>query len=738
MAWRFLFLAALAILLTHSGLAPAAELPGWQTMRVIHQEGSPDRMVVARLDGDACDRVIVVNTRQSRLDIYRWLPEPKRSKSPPPADPLRPNELPMAPEWSHDELDLDELPADVVVHDLDDDGTLELIVLVSSRNQVMIYRHDATNDWKRSQHWDLLPGSTTGKGHLMLLRHIGAGKHELLISYEQGIQTLDLETGSRPAWLVPREQRGRRDWALADLDGDGDDDLVEWSAIARQEIRWYECVDGKLLPAQALHEHGVQGFGVLRRERAAAELLLLGGAQEGLLKRYQLAPGEESDLGRRDALPMPGGAKAAWCGMRLPGAAHGKRRGGERRVIVAADTAQPRLRVHELGPNGWLAEDSFPTVSNIRALVAPAAEPQTLIVWTKDAADLYTSRWETGRLTYPQAMTPDDATGARKIIALDTVGETTWWAQRVGSHLDLYVWPADEKQAKKTRFPDLGAKLEKVVWLGGLRLLVQDAYATSAKLAVLKDGKASLSEPAHLSKVDLSEFSLYPGKDADSPPRLGRLTDGVLQWLADDLHPTDQTMLPDGQKLASFIALPNNEAWALEQGAEFIHRLKPDKAGVLRVGESIKPPHGTALRNDPVLGLVLIDTDRIVRLSKGRPNELKLLDSIDSRVGRPSGVKEATIHRFFTTDVNGDGQDEVILCDDRRHQLTVLVRTDKQLKPALSWPVFEDQTYPYGGQGDALVTEPRLVVGLDADGDGRQDLALLSQDRLLIYLAEER
>jgi hypothetical protein len=136
--------------------------------------------------------------------------------------------------------------------------------------------------------------------------------------------------------------------------------------------------------------------------------------------------------------------------------------------------------------------------------------------------------------------------------------------------------------------------------------------------------------------------------------------------------------------------------------------------------------------------LVLIDTDRIVRLSKGRPNELKLLDSIDSRVGRPSGVKEATIHRFFTTDVNGDGQDEVILCDDRRHQLTVLVRTDKQLKPALSWPVFEDQTYPYGGQGDALVTEPRLVVGLDADGDGRQDLALLSQDRLLIYLAEER
>jgi hypothetical protein len=715
--------------------AAAEDLQGWQGMRVIHQEGSPDRMIVARLDDSGRDQLIVVNTRQSRLDVYRWQPADKREKAPA-LDPLRPNELPMAPEWAHHEIDLDELPADVIAHDMDADGKSELLVLTSSRNQVLVYKQESPDRWKRQSHWDLLAGSVAGKGHLMLLRHRGKDRHEVLISFEQGIQVLALEPGSRPAWLSPRESRSRKDWALADLDGDGEPDLAEWSAIARQEVRWYESSKGSLLPAQSLHEHNVQGFGVLRRTDGPAELLLLGGTQDGLLRRYQMARGDASALGRRDALPMPGGAKAAWCGAKLD----------DRTVIVAVDSTQPRLRVHELGPSGWLAEQSYPTMSNIRVLASPVAEPGTLLLWIKDAAELYKSKWDSGRITYPQAMSAEE-TGTRRILALDTVGDTTWWAQRVGSHVDLYVWEPGNKEPQKTCFADLGAKIEKVVWLGDKRLLVQDAYGTSAKVVSLKDDKVVTADPPHLAKVDVAEFSLFPspakpkkGEKQDksaSKFRVGRLTDGVLQWLADDLHATDQTMLPDGQKLASFIALPDGEAWALESGGSFIHRLKPDKAGVLRVAESIKPPHGASLRQDAVLGLVLIDTDRIVRLSEGSPYELKLIDSIDSRVGRPSGVKEATIHRFFTTDVTGDGQDEIILTDDRRHQLTVLERTDKELKSLLSWQVFEDVSYPYGGQGDSLVTEPRAVLGLDADGDGLQDLVLLSQDRLLIYMAND-
>jgi hypothetical protein len=304
--------------------------------------------------------------------------------------------------------------------------------------------------------------------------------------------------------------------------------------------------------------------------------------------------------------------------------------------------------------------------------------------------------------------------------------------QRVGADLDLYVWPEKAEKAELTKFPGVGAKTDKALWLGGKRLLVQQAYAAGAKLIELDGTKLKTTEPAHLAKVDLAEFELY---DVGGELKPGRMTDGALQWLAADLHPTDQVMLPEGQRLASYVPAKGGEAWALEQGDGFIDRLKPDSAGVARVASRINPPRGSALRDDPLLGLLLIDQDRIVRLSRGRPVELKLIDSIDSRVGRPSGVKEATIHRLQVTPVLKADEDDVVLCDDRRHQLTVLARAADGLKPLLSWQVFENLAYPYGDDKESEVVEPRLVLAFDADGDGRRELAMLCQDRLVIYMA---
>jgi hypothetical protein len=34
-----------------------------------------------------------------------------------------------------------------------------------------------------------------------------------------------------------------------------------------------------------------------------------------------------------------------------------------------------------------------------------------------------------------------------------------------------------------------------------------------------------------------------------------------------------------------------------------------------------------------------------------------------------------------------------------------------------------------------MVPEPRRIAGLDADGDGDRDLAMISQDRLVVYLS---
>ena len=740
---RFSILASAAagILIVASAVSFArAEQPfdGWQGMRVIPLEGRAERMFVADLGHDGRDDIVVVNPRQSRLDLYRWLPGADRIRVDA-GDPERPNELPLAPEWAHGEVSIDEMPVDAVAHDLDGDQRPELLVLTNPSNRVSIYTQatdkavDAKSAWKKTGDWNLLAGTPIGKTGCLLVRDLPGGGHELLISCEQGIQQLPLVRGSRAVWLAPRESRGRIDWHLADIDGDGDDDLVEWSSVARQVVRWYPCGgDGMLLPAQTIHDQPIEGLQIGSRPSGAADVYLLGGSDKGVLRRYQLAAGEPTDVGRQDALPLAGAARRGWCGMLV----------GEgpdtTPAIVAVDTAQPRLRLHRFASGGWLAEESFPSIGGVKAVAAPAGQSGTLLVWAKDAADLHRCRWENGRLTYPQ---PWEQEGKdRKILALDAVGSTVWWAQRVGSDLDLFVWPADKQEPAVTRYEGLGPKVEQVVWLGGDAILVQDAFATAAKLVTLVDGKPEVKSPALLAKVDLSEYAVL---EVDGRQRKARLTDGVLQWLGDDLHPVDQVMLTEGQKIGSYLpaAVPQGaatEAWALEQGGGFLHRLKADEAGVMRVAASVKPPAGTALRWDPVLGVMLVDQDRVVRLSQGRPWELKLLESIDGRVGRRSGVSESTIHRILVTDLDGDATDDVSLCDDRKHQLTALLRRPEGLQRSVTWKVFEDRKYPYdGGESKDLVPEPRRIAGLDADGDGDPDLAMVSQDRMVIYLGRD-
>lgn len=711
---------------------PTSGFEGWQGLRVISQEGMANRLLAADLNGDGHEQLIVVNTRQSRLEFYRWLsPDQRKPGAAPDAD--RPNELPLAADWSRTELPLDDLPLDVVVQDLDADNHPELIILGAPGNKLSAYKQESTDQWKKWESWELLPGSLAGRTPL-LVRKLPNDKWELLASMEGGVQTLLLAHGSRPAWLSPREGHGRFDWSLVDVDGDGDLDLLEWSSQPLQSIRWYECREGALLPAQVAFDQQISGFSLLPRAGSPAELLLLGGTQEGLFRRQTLGRGAEHELGRRDSLPIAGGESALWCGLVLDG----------RPALVSVDAGQPRFRVQGLGEQGWLGEQTFPSIGDVKALAAPQSQAGTLLLWGKDAGDLHVSRWQEGRLSYPMLFNPVDSPDAKKILRLDTAGGVVWWVQRVGADLDLFVWDAGQPEPVRTHFAGIGTSVEGVSWLGGQRLLLKEEYANGAKLAWLENDELKTSEPAHLAKVEMTEFGLVGVGENGAMPgatsadlRPVRFTEGVMQWLGPDLQPTDQIMLSEGQRMASYVPLAAGEAWALEQGGQYLHRLKPDEAKIPRVTDSVKINGGLAIRNDPALGLMVIEQDRITRVSRGSPWELKLIESLDGRIGRPSGVKEATIHRLLTTDVDGDNALDVVLCDDIRHQLTVLSRTEQGLKPLISWPVFEDRTYPYGGVEGSQVSEPRWVVGFDADGDSRQDLALVCHDRLLIYIAKE-
>ena len=703
------------------GSATAEDFAGWQGLRVIEQKGRPYVLRTADIDGDGRQEAIVVNYRSSRLDIYSWLEDDQRET----VTLSQPNELPMAPEMKHGELQLEQVPRDLVVHDLDGDDQPELVVLVSSPSRILIYSRDADGAWARSSKYDLLEGKTSSRRQALLLRESLIGEFSLLVSLNNGIQQLALKEGARAEWLTPREEKSRTQWWLADMDGDGRQDLIEQTRESSEPLRWYRGLEGgKLAPAVVLYDRSVSDAEVYRT-RDSVELALIDGSVRQLMRRYHLEVGDSSPFGLRHPLAMSDALKSAWCGMKL----------GDQQALIAADRKRPQLLCYMLEEAGWSSERSFPAVSGINAVASPAAQGDTLLIWAKDAADLLISRWENDRLSYPRPMEQSAEITDRKILALSTVGDTTWWVQKVGSDLDLYRWSPGEGEPVATRFEGAGKKASEVLWIGGDRLLMKETHSRSLKSVVLQADETIVTSPSHLKKASLDEYRLLR---VGNELKIGRIVEGVLQWIGEDLQSYEQIMLPQGQELADYVSLGQREGWALQSDSPYVHHIQIDDSGLSSANERVKVASGVRLVRDPVLGVLLIDHDRLTHMSEGMPLELKLIEAVDERVGRSGGVRKTGFHRLGKADIDGDGYDELLLFDELEHRITALSDQGGALKPKIAWPVFDDKVYPYGDEYESLVHEPRAVVALDLDGDGNQDLAMLSQDRLILYLARDQ
>ncbi len=706
------------LLLCNVSAVRGLEFPGWQGLRVIKAENGAYKMLPIREGRGDAQSLLVVQSRQSRLDLYRYIG--KREAATVFANLDNPNFLPMAEDFEKTEVPLTRVPLHAAVFDVEGDGVDEIFLVQGDPRKLLVLKRNE-DKWEPIKEWEIATSDLT-TGSPVLVRPVKNGL-QVLVSFSDGIQVIDYDVEGEVDWLQPRERDiDRNRWWLVDFDEDGELDVLEARNRVNQPVRWYESEGSLLRPAVNVSEE-ITNTNVARLLRSGdgPKVAFLGANQANTISFYELGLGEESDYAKRNLLPLTQPDAGGWASIKLQGS----------KAIVELGRNKPLLNVYKYKDGFWSFSNSYPILQNVRSIEAVRDKANTLLFRVEDEGQLFWSRWEGDRFTFPKRLgeaSPDS--GDWNLLAFDQFDSDTWWVTQRGDSLVLNVWPANKKSPREVVFPGLEGDYESCVWLGGERLLVKKKFSKTTSFCTLVDGKAELMtsrfKGSDIRRIRPSSGSIYLAEG------------GVVQKLDDDLEVLDQIMLEGDYSISSFAPISDRVAYALENDGEHIHRLKRDKSGIFQTERRSSIPYSLGIKADPVLGLTLIGSNSINVPSPGASEQLVLSSVVDPNESSFRDFERKTLGTLFTVDIDGDEVDELATVDYGRRDIIVYGESEEGYEEIISWKVYDDGKYPYGQEANnRSAANPYRMLSMDIDGDSFQDLVLASHDRILIYLSKD-
>jgi hypothetical protein len=741
---------------------------GFRDLELFKLSPRSANLVAGDLNHDGLTDLVVADNSHSRLDLLL------QRKTKPANDPtvrVEINQFPQLWRFEHRKLSVDHEISALALGDFNADGRTD-IAYFGTPDKLVIRYQPKSGEWSEKTtlrlpdvpalSWLVLAGdlNSDDRDDIAVL-----GLNQIYLLYQQPNRKL-----AAPESLFNTSDRCELG-QVADLDGDGRKDLCflshdehEKSLAAR-----LQGPDGRLGPELKFDLMKPRSVSIANIDKMPQVEILSVDSQTGRIKLFQM---------ERPA-PKPGelASRLIHYGFGQQGAgkdrdlATGDLDGDGLTDVVVADPDAARMIVFRQRKGAALEQgqafSGLVGADQIRVQDLDGNGTVEVIVLSTKEKTIGVSRMQDGRLTFPQAL----PLAGKEPIALEV-------ADLDGDKRPDVIYLTKARAARETSFAMEALTKSNGDW---------KPYEFDGKTSVALELKGN---PSKLMKADVNgdgrmEFMVFVGTDrppvlfsrdekgvpkelkAESGIQLGNVPPGAVffgqlpgpallvaqdkfvrnmrfdektrGWQVTDQYNSVETAAKTvGAATLNLDGQPGNEIVLIDVGVQ--------KLKVLRLDDKVYRPwqevdlgrfpfrscHVADLNGDGQDDLILFGQAKFAVLYSGRSDPtMRELASYETK------RQKAFFADVVGGDLNGDGQPDLAAIDTQSHYIEILNVTPKtadqaaQLRPAIAFPVFEEKSFSREEEGGDF--EPRESLIVDVTNDGRPDLVLLIHDRILIY-----
>lgn len=722
----------------------------------------------ADLTGDGLNDIIVANNLRSQINVlYNRTGKTNQAATQSPRK-LEINELPPDARFRIDSIPVDERISAMAVTDLNGDGRPDIVFYGDGKDLEILF-NQGTNGWSDPKRWHIDDGrldgnamavgslNSDGRPDIVLL-----GDNGSLYLWRQNADKTFGEPKKIPYSGTPKAIQ------IADVNGDGKNDLllVDWDSQTPFRFR-LQNDDGELGPEIYFKTQPIRAYTADNLENNS-NLYVVSIAQNS--DRAEIAQfiqkpadvlSDHFHKGQFQVLPL-NKTDAAHRGMLWADV-----NGDGRPDLLVAEPESGQLSVYLQQSNGVLAApETFPTLAGVSQIAAADwngdGHPQIFLLSQDESAVGVTELDKDGRLPFPTLLPLD---GKPLVMAVG--------ALKLGEKPSLFVIvDKDGKRSLVTRTADGKTRTQKL----------SDSFkgdpTTLAVQDVNQDGLADLVVliPYEKIKVLLQKTDgTFDEQDIDPPggaieqpwlasadvdgdgkpelllPQKNFVRAVVLEKQVDPQNPTNTTWAfrvkdqingdSTDSRIIGATAVKNGEdkipaIFLLDAEHKQLTLCERDTNAVWRVTRNIELPvsdfnslQSVALNGTDSPTVAFLGQNAVAWMPLGgNVWEYKALDGYDTP------IKDGYLNDVVAGDLTGSGRKDLVFLETARNYLDIVRFTkDHKLVPGNRWQVFE--THTFRGTTSAL-PEPREALVSDVTGDGKNDLLVITHDRVLVYPQE--